>query len=422
MTIFPYELYENILSLSDDIDLWKSCSLVARELRPITQTLLFERISLECSLSKEPFADENLATKLEFMRNPTLFSHIHSQIRAVSIFIPDIQRNALEAKVGDFLVQLTALRSLALRDRALPWSDINISLRTILTQQVFRQLKVLYLRGLIGLPFLTILSSSHALRHLSISQFEAVHCSEDIVENPVMPQLHSLTVDTFAASDFQESFTLIRAVDLCATSLKSIILDKHAWGLDSAHCSLSSAESLLVRYAHTLTHLHIGPEIYGKAVALNLRQEDHLPFSMLKRLELLQFQIGHKNHSGTFVHFFSHGYPFFRWLAKELSGMQSQSSLSQLICDSEYTDNAIPSAEVYVWKDLDKLITKDGNFTHFHKFRLRLGGSLQKENAAILLERLKVALPRCAGKGYLRVESWKGQNEIVNSIVREHCY
>ncbi|KAH8826100.1 hypothetical protein DL96DRAFT_1607183 [Flagelloscypha sp. PMI_526] len=225
MTIFPHELYENILSLAEDEDLWKSCSFVSREFRPIAQGLLFESIHLQCPTLEEPFAANYLTKKLDLPRNPESFSHIHAHIRVLSVYMHDIHVYTLEDKLGVFLASLINLRSLALRDYG--------CLRTALIKEVFPRLKVLYMRGLLksAVSYYTCPPRTLFVTSLLASSRQLTH-SEEIAKSPTMPLLQSLTVDTYA-------------VDLCAKSLKSIILAEHAWGLHSRNASLSSADNLL---------------------------------------------------------------------------------------------------------------------------------------------------------------------------------
>ncbi|KAH8826098.1 hypothetical protein DL96DRAFT_1607173 [Flagelloscypha sp. PMI_526] len=423
MTIFPHELYENILFLADDVELWKTCSLVAKAFCSPAQALLFETINLELPFSSVSSPNDYLRTKLQYLGNKALFSHIYGHVRAVTIFLPDIQRSFLETELGAFLHQLTGLRSLCLsHDWALPWPDIGIDLRITLLEVIFPRLTILKIFGLIQIPFLSILSWSCALRHLSLGQFEEIKDQENIVEGMAMPELQSLTVDTYERGDFRDSSSLIRAIKLCRQSLRAIVLVKHMWGLDSANNSLSSVDNLLAHCAGNLTLLHIGNEIFGKAVMYGGRPNDHLPLSSLVHLEILQFEVS-ASRADLSEALFLDGHLFFTWLTRELSQMDSQSVLSQLVCDLNYGARAphTPANEVNVWRDLDQFVSADKTFPHFGKFRLRLYGPGHEEDP-VYLNMLRKALPLCASKSFVMVERWKDLHSIVTSVVREHCH
>ncbi|KAH8802030.1 hypothetical protein DL96DRAFT_775519 [Flagelloscypha sp. PMI_526] len=310
---FPNELYESIISnfsppttlstasCRSTIPTLKSLSLVSQAFRSFAQSHLFSTFHLDCEVKglkgkcKLLALDEyRLARYVRILRINLYVIHQAGVDEIVESVVPHFTR-IVEVEISGAGAFVGSARC----ERWASCRDSHSSLRYVFAREVFPRVRRLMMECFLDLPMGHALMTCGKLKHLSLRQIGGGVCScGDEDENvpkanegcPPHP-LESLMIGTYCAEDFEIGGPLMNFLDQSRCSIRKIQLGSHVNTLFHSLSSLSSVENMFSRCASTLTHLHLGAELYRKLVRLQTSDIERINLARFTALEVLQAEL-----------------------------------------------------------------------------------------------------------------------------------
>ncbi|KAH8826093.1 hypothetical protein DL96DRAFT_1274831 [Flagelloscypha sp. PMI_526] len=432
MSILSSELYDVLLRFVSDTDTLKACSLANREICPLAQALIFERIQVEymneydfnygmarfiSSSSRIPY---NISTFLSSPRH----SHLCLYIRQLIIIGNCLQTDvAIQSKqMADmFFPRLTNVRYLRLKN-----GTVDHILLGTLAHDVFPRITIFSLGNVQGIPSLKmLLGMCPSLCHLQVN-VEALAATSMVDQSferrgeiaPTM--LSSLGVTYSGHRNFatvENWQSLQELTRITQQSLKTVVLNPY-FQLYISDSSVFLPETIdMLNFCSQITSLHLGPGFWQWTKNRGGESTSSIHFSHFPSLTTLQFEVDEAMSSFSYAE----SPLFFSWLSNQLASDEKCSSLSSIICKIYVSNASHPSPTCGSTDNLatfeEKLILLLPSLAEF-RVCVSLTDPQQRQRLTDYQLLFCQLFPLCEARGFIHVEVWDNPLALVNSAVQ----
>ncbi|KAH8822269.1 hypothetical protein DL96DRAFT_1620581 [Flagelloscypha sp. PMI_526] len=308
MTVFPYELYEKILSLLEkDFVVLAQCTTINKAFRLVAQRAMWQSLTLHRQRQSIGHIDTEgkfnndqvLREFLDFLQEEKSH-HLFRHVLSAQIEIDSLMDLRITSDFGEILTYLINLRVLTLHTQAgsgkLTFHIPAAFQRLLMADTVWPHLDTLSLQG-VDVQILEIMSSRPHIQHLGIDSVKLLRRDDQVQEFVhSKTSLRTLSLVSYHSMDVHSSSPIMDLVRGCVSrnTLKSLYLGEcydlrnniPSWLL------LFSAPMLKI-CAPTLTALCLGYEIYHHFAMKLISKEDLSVLNLrhFRSLHTLKFDI-----------------------------------------------------------------------------------------------------------------------------------